>query len=430
MDLSAAERLTGARLSEGSALDACDAVEAPPDVRGRAETEDLLDVPTLGRLTSAQSSEGSLDASDVSDTLTNQGKGALVNLIDTPTMSSPRSSIDSGLDACGALDAALAEQDRTEGGIPPYVWVWWEQGWDEAPPAVQLCAQSWIDNHPGVQVRLLDKALLAEVMPELTEHKPLWACPAPVARSDFVRAKLLATYGGLWADATLMCTGDVFAWLDSIGVDDFFVYTRKGSASWPVDPFKDRSLAYSSWFIAASRNSAVAAAVAEVLTSRLAACFVAGEPPDYFWIHQSIERVAGAAGTAAAAALAKMPVIESRAPHLLEFETGFMQIATDESCAALDCALRTTPMQKLSYKALAPKLMAALADADGGQALWSTNLGNLLVRAGQGIVKSTRALLENVPREELQGATLAQLADFEMARKQELWANWPKPSIW
>ncbi|KAJ1636389.1 hypothetical protein T492DRAFT_959550 [Pavlovales sp. CCMP2436] len=258
-------------------------------------------------------------------------------------------------------------------------------------------------------------------MPELASHAPLWsAAVGAVARSDFIRVQLLAAFGGVWADATLMCTGDVFAWLESVGVDGFFVFDRKQSGSWPVDPFRDLRLPYSSWFVAASRGSAVASQLADVISARLDACYVSGVPPDYFWLHQSIDCVAKAAGTAGATALAAMPLLESRAPHLLEFETSFVAIATDESRRALDGALRVTPMQKLSYKVLAPKLMAALADVD-----WSSNLGELLARAGPGVVESARVNLEAVDREELLGASTGHLAEFESLRKKELWANWP-----
>jgi hypothetical protein len=87
--------------------------------------------------------------------------------------------------------------------LPKIVWILWFQGWDKAPWLSKKCAESWKKLNPGWDVRLIDEK----------------SCPVPIygdtaeARSDVVRLELLAKYGGIWADSTMLCMQPLDSWV-------------------------------------------------------------------------------------------------------------------------------------------------------------------------------------------------------------------------
>lgn len=123
--------------------------------------------------------------------------------------------------------ALLALLLRTPSKLPKIIWVLWFQGWDKAPWVSKQCAESWKKMNPGWDVRLIDEK----------------SCPVPIygdtpqARSDVVRLELLAKYGGVWADSTMLCMQplDSWVWKD---IEDAGVWMYhgnkecKGPASW------------------------------------------------------------------------------------------------------------------------------------------------------------------------------------------------------
>jgi hypothetical protein len=138
------------------------------------------------------------------------------------------------------LDAPLPAGESVVGGaVPNRVWIYWEQGWDQAPPLVAACLRSWIEHNPDAEIVALDaRSVLDWVDPERLfpgrgmslNHK-----------SNLIRLNLLARHGGIWVDATTFCTTPLSAWLPPLTGTGFFTFTRPG---------KDRLL--SSWFLAAA----------------------------------------------------------------------------------------------------------------------------------------------------------------------------------
>ena len=93
----------------------------------------------------------------------------------------------------------------------------------------------------------------------------------PAARSDVVRAHILATQGGVWADASVFCVTPLDDWVQEAAGSGFFAFRSPGYG---------RPL--STWFLAASERSVVmeqwSARVAEYWTGR-------HDPDAYFWFH-------------------------------------------------------------------------------------------------------------------------------------------------
>lgn len=136
---------------------------------------------------------------------------------------------------------AAAWQDYTaryrDRDIPRIIWIYWEQGEDQAPYLVRRCIQSWRDHNPGWDVRVLDREGVAKYAESLEQVDAL-----PVRfRSNLLRLQLLARHGGVWADATALCHRPLDGWLPLIaGQTGFFAFRG---------PYYDRWL--DSWFIAA-----------------------------------------------------------------------------------------------------------------------------------------------------------------------------------
>lgn len=64
--------------------------------------------------------------------------------------------------------------------------------------------------------------------------------------SDFIRLGLLEKFGGVWIDATVLCTRPLSEWLEEYYGSKFFAFR---------DPGKNRTM--SSWFIAAESESVI-----------------------------------------------------------------------------------------------------------------------------------------------------------------------------
>ena len=126
--------------------------------------------------------------------------------------------------------------------IPKILFMYWHQGWANAPDIVKRCAATWQRHNPAWDIFFLDSASVLErvKLPPAVETLNL---PLP-ALSDVIRICLLKKYGGVWADATLWCTRPLDDWIETVcSPSGFFAYEKPG----PGRPI-------SSWFLAASKE--------------------------------------------------------------------------------------------------------------------------------------------------------------------------------
>jgi hypothetical protein len=130
--------------------------------------------------------------------------------------------------------------------ITKHIWTYWHQGWDRAPPLVTRCAQSWARRNPDYELHCLDQR-------SLFQHVDFPA-GIDVRRRDLTvqkisalgRLALLSRYGGVWTDATVVCTRPLSEWLEEYYGSRFFAFR---------DPGPDRLLA--NWFMAAEADSPI-----------------------------------------------------------------------------------------------------------------------------------------------------------------------------
>jgi hypothetical protein len=125
--------------------------------------------------------------------------------------------------------------------FPKTIWLLWFQGIEAAPFVVKKCYESWIRHNPTWKVILLDENNLTNYY--FTELPKI----APQAQSDIIRINLLATYGGIWVDATCFCMKPLDMWIDRYLTTGFFAFNKPGP---------DRMI--SSWFLACSKNNYIA----------------------------------------------------------------------------------------------------------------------------------------------------------------------------
>ena len=153
--------------------------------------------------------------------------------------------------------------------LPKTIWMYWAQGWDKAPNVVLRCRDTWIRRNPQWNVLALDDETAVEHhdLTKRLEGKTL----SLNHKADFLRMNLLKDFGGVWADATTVCSQPLDNWLPLLMQSGFFAFSR---------PRPDRVLA--NWFLASEKDG--------VLMERwLALCNrywdAISDTKHYFWMH-------------------------------------------------------------------------------------------------------------------------------------------------
>jgi tetratricopeptide (TPR) repeat protein len=125
-------------------------------------------------------------------------------------------------DLRAAAGARRDVEDRSD-----TVWVYWAQGFDNAPDVVRMCRAtvSWHLTRPVVELtdqNIEELVALPDDIGALVTDR--------TARSDLLRLELLGRYGGTWLDATCYLTDDVGAQLtEHARAAGFFAPTKEGT---------------------------------------------------------------------------------------------------------------------------------------------------------------------------------------------------------
>lgn len=139
--------------------------------------------------------------------------------------------------------------------LPKTIWLLWLQGWDRAPWLVQEVVESWKINNPDWDIKLLSSSNLRDYVndvPYIHDHNK--RIP-PQHQSDIIRLSLLKNYGGVWADATLLCMQPLDTWAEeAVRPAGIWMYhghggdmdCRRGVASWFII-VEQRSIIMEKW---------------------------------------------------------------------------------------------------------------------------------------------------------------------------------------
>lgn len=152
------------------------------------------------------------------------------------------------------FDQSYIEKEHKASEI---IWICWFQGMDNAPDLVKKCYQSVVENNPDKKVIVLTEENVNDYVtfPEYILTKWKKGIITHTHMTDLLRLELLITYGGLWLDATVLCTGKAPEYFfDS---DLFFFQTLK--------PGRDGHASYiSSWLMEAKTNNKILMATREL----------------------------------------------------------------------------------------------------------------------------------------------------------------------
>lgn len=124
-----------------------------------------------------------------------------------------------------------------------YIWMYWRQGWDNAPEICRKCRDSWIYHNPEHDVVCLDKHSVRDFF-KIEEFINDFDSKKITVQSytDILRTNLLYNYGGSWCDSTIWCNIPMKNWLP----DSFFAFSS---------PTKNRLVA--SWFLCSDKKDYV-----------------------------------------------------------------------------------------------------------------------------------------------------------------------------
>jgi len=95
--------------------------------------------------------------------------------------------------------------------IPQKLWVCWWQGENAMPPLVKACYNSVLKYSNGYDVTLITKENYGDLLsiPEHIITKYNNGTITVTHLSDIIRMLLLANYGGMWLDATVLVTDEI-----------------------------------------------------------------------------------------------------------------------------------------------------------------------------------------------------------------------------
>lgn len=164
--------------------------------------------------------------------------------------------------------------------IPKTIWVYWDQGEENAPELVKDCIASWRIHNPGWDIQVLDAQSAAQITD--LPHDP---SKLPVqSYADLLRLRLLRKKGGVWADATTYCLAPLDNWLPMVAQRGFFAFTWTKYDTWFTWPGMRRSM--TNWFLASEPEG-------EFISLWEEACFGYWEgrskPHIYYWPHIMID---------------------------------------------------------------------------------------------------------------------------------------------
>lgn len=126
--------------------------------------------------------------------------------------------------------------------IPKTIWIFWSQGKENFPPIVKICVEQWRRLHPDWTINVIDKKS-AECLVDMTDLSDQLELRI---YADALRVRLLAAFGGVWADSTVYPHIPLSSWLPFLAGTGFFVFTDDGP---------DREV--ESWFIASAPGNAL-----------------------------------------------------------------------------------------------------------------------------------------------------------------------------
>lgn len=168
------------------------------------------------------------------------------------------------LHSCVAGESCPPPGRESDARVPRIVWTAWLQGVSEAPPLVRACWASVSQALPDYEMRVVTAGNIGQwvTLPDDIVRKYRRGRIPQAMMADLVRLAVLERYGGVWVDASVLCTGFGneqlrlrWAAIEQAPLT-IFRYFQRG---------RRQAIGLSNWFIAARRHSPVVGAVLKML---------------------------------------------------------------------------------------------------------------------------------------------------------------------
>lgn len=125
------------------------------------------------------------------------------------------------------------------------LFIYWDQGFANAPKLVQKCLLTWKKHNPTWNINELDNSNLSQYI-DLKQELPENISITRTHLSDVIRICLLEKYGGLWVDATTYCVKPLDDWLLQYITSGFFAFNN-------IKP--EHHILMSNWFLYADKDN-------------------------------------------------------------------------------------------------------------------------------------------------------------------------------
>lgn len=170
----------------------------------------------------------------------------------------------------GILDEALDDSrkgentDTADVHVPNIIWTCWLQGFKQAPELVKACLASQkrclnTGEHRTLSVEIYHKWV---EIPDFIEQKYKKGIIPAALFSDILRLAVLKKYGGIWMDASVLCTG-----FDNEALKKLWNSIMGSELTIPRYYARGAKVAtgLSNWFIAARPNNVIISSVYDML---------------------------------------------------------------------------------------------------------------------------------------------------------------------
>ena len=191
-----------------------------------------------------------------------------------------------------------------------YIWINWFQGEENAPDLVKACIKSIRKYFPDREIIVLSDDNISKYVefPDFIYEKRKRNIIGSAHYSDLLRLELLCKYGGLWVDATVLCTSPDL--LNSIENNRLFVFKQMDLTRKDI-----QSVVASNWCIYAWTNQRILLLTRELLYQYWSEFDYTA---NYFIFHlffsMSTKRYNDD--------WERVPFYNNHSPHILQFELG------------------------------------------------------------------------------------------------------------
>ncbi len=215
------------------------------------------------------------------------------------------------------------------------LWIYWHQGWENAPEIPLKCLESWEANNYRWTIKKICQKTLSNYIDLEQELSGIAAKDITLtALSDVIRILLLEKFGGVWVDSTLLCRIPLDNWLPYFEEEGFFAFSK---------PEKDRLV--SSWFLFAKKDNYI---IKKWREKTLAYWDSRNSTDNYFWFHYQFNELYEADETFKKS-WDNSTKVSADAPHFLApYNTKFFEKIDERKINAI--SKLQSPVLKLTYK--------------------------------------------------------------------------------